>query len=498
MYKSHIKFSHSTAEILGQTLPPRAPLSQLNLSARFWSIAILVGLLSGCAHMVGPDYERPQLVVADRWHQELVDGMTEGEAAYQSWWLGLGDPALVSLIERAQLQNLDLKLAAARISEARATLGIATGGRMPDVNGSGFALRTRISEGILSVDLPPLDRPDTIRDISVGASWEIDLWGRVRRSIEAATASYEASLENHRDVQVVLSSVVGRSYIQLRTLQQRLLFARANVELQRETLALVEARNLAELAPDLEVRQAEFNLAITEAALPDLEAAILKTINLLSTLLGEQPGALHQELQKPSPIPGLPASVPTGIPAEVIRQRPDLRAAERVLAAQTALVGVATTALYPNFFLHGDFGYATAVGGLFNGGNEAWSLGPFFSWNLFDGGRVRNAIHVEEAKTEQALIAYERTVLNALQDVEGSLIGFAKERERQAALQRGADAAAEADLLVRELYRQGLTNFQNVLDTQRSLFSQQDRLAESSGAVVLELISIYRSLGGGW
>ncbi len=448
--------------------------------------------------MVGPDYERPQLIVADRWHQELVGGMIDGEATYQTWWVGLGDPTLVSLIERAQFQNLDLKLATARIAEAQAQLGIATGGQMPDVNGSGFVQRTRFSEGNQIIVAPPQQRPDTFRDIGIKSSWEIDLWGRVRRSIEAATASYEASLENHRDVQVVLSAVVGASYVQLRTLQQRLQFARANVELQRETLALVVARNLAELAPDLEVRQAEFNLAITESALPDLEAAILQTINQLSTLLGEQPGALRQELQTASPIPQLPVSVPTGIPAEVIRQRPDIRAAERVLAAQTALVGVTTTALYPNFFLLGDFSYATAAGGLFNGGNEAWSLGPFFSWNLFDGGRVRNAIHVEEAQTDQALIAYERTVLGALQDVEDSLIGFAMERERQAALQRGADAVAEADRLVRELYRQGLTNFQNVLDTQRSLFSQQDRLAESSGAVVLELISIYRSLGGGW
>lgn len=496
MHKSHVKFL--IADIPRQKFRPRAFFDSRNLLIRFSLSIVLVGLLSGCGLMLGPNYERPQLVVADSWHQALVGDMTQGEAAYQTWWVGLGDPALVSLIERAQLQNLDIKLAAARIAEASAQLGVAAGGRMPDVNGSGFAVRTRISEGILGVDIPPLDRPDTIRSIGIGSSWEIDLWGRVRRSIEAANASYEASLEDHRDVQVILSSVVGTRYVQLRTLQQRLSFARANVELQRETLALVDARNVAELAPDLEVRQAEFNLAITESALPDLEAAILQTINQLSTLLGERPGALHQELQAQSPMPGLPAAMPIAIPAEMVRQRPDIRAAERVLAAQTAIVGVATTALYPNFLLLGNFSYAAAAGGLFNGGNENWLLGPFFSWNLFDGGRVRNAIRVEEAQTEQALIAYERTVLGALQDVENSLIGFAKERERKAALQRGANAAAEADLLVRELYLQGLTNFQNVLDTQRSLFSQQDRLAESSGAVVLELISVYRSLGGGW
>jgi NodT family efflux transporter outer membrane factor (OMF) lipoprotein len=284
----------------------------------------------------------------------------------------------------------------------------------------------------------------------------------------------------------------------LRALQERLRLALANVELQRETLKIVEARNKAELAPKLEVRQAELNLATTESAVPALQAAIVQTTNRIGILLGEQPGVLHAELQGSAPIPAPPASVAMGMPADLVRRRPDVRRAERNLAAQTARIGVATAALYPNFFIAGDFSYLTASGSIFDSGNQQWSLGPFFSWNLFDGGRVRSAIDVEEARTEQLLAIYEQTVLRALQDVDDSLVGYAEERKRLAALTRSEIAAADATRLVQELYKRGLTNFQNVLDTERSLFGQQDLLAESEGNVMLNLISIYRALGGGW
>lgn len=470
---------------------PIIPVAILPLAALFL-------ILAGCIRPVGPDFEQPDLVVADRWHQDLVAGLADGEADYQTWWLALQDPQLDSLIDRASQRNLDLKLAYARIAEGRAQLGIVKGERYPELDGFGSAQRLRLSEGVSAVMPPPQERLDNFSELGVQATWELDLWGRVRRSVESAEASYAASLENYRDVMVVLYADVGSNYVLLRTLQERLRLARANVELQRETLGIVEARYRAELAPLLEVRQAELNLATTESTIPGLEAAIVQTINRLGVLLGEQPGVLNPELESSAVIPSPPGSVAMGIPADLVRRRPDIRRAERELAAQNALIGVATAALYPNFFIAGDFSYVTAAGSLFDSGNESWSIGPFFSWNLFNGGRVRSAIDVEEARTEQLLAIYEQTVLRSLQDVDDSLVAFAEEQKRLLALQRSEIAAADATRLVNALYKRGLTNFQNVLDTQRSLFGQQDLMAESSGNVMLNLISIYRALGGGW
>jgi multidrug efflux system outer membrane protein len=473
-------------------------VSRPNIPVAILPLAALFLILAGCIRPVGPDFEQPDLVVADRWHQDLVAGLADGEADYQTWWLALQDPQLDSLIDRASQRNLDLKLAYARIAEGRAQLGIVKGERYPELDGFGSAQRLRLSEGVSAVMPPPQERLDNFSELGVQATWELDLWGRVRRSVESAEASYAASLENYRDVMVVLYADVGSNYVLLRTLQERLRLASANVELQRETLDIVEARYRAELAPLLEVRQAELNLATTESTIPGLEAAIVQTINRLGVLLGEQPGVLNPELESSAVIPSPPGSVATGIPADLVRRRPDIRRAERELAAQNALIGVATAALYPNFFIAGDFSYVTAAGSLFDSGNESWSIGPFFSWNLFNGGRVRSAIDVEEARTEQLLAIYEQTVLRSLQDVDDSLIAFAEEQKRLLALQRSEIAAADATRLVNALYKRGLTNFQNVLDTQRSLFGQQDLMAESSGNVMLNLISIYRALGGGW
>jgi len=462
-------------------------------SARLLGLGALITLVSGCAWQVGPDYVPPDIVVSDEWHQHLVAGMSAGEAEFQRWWTTLDDAQLNALIADADQGSLDLQIATARIREARALLGATRGNRFPDLDATGAAQRQG-SRAMGSIS----PQTQNVTQAGVEATWEIDLWGRVGRSVESATASYEAALEDYRDVSVVLYADIGSTYVQLRTLQRRVVLARANVALQRETLELVAARHRAELAPDLELRQAELNLASTEAVIPSLQAALARSVHRLSVLLGEHPGALHARLDGEGELPNLPAVLDFGIPADLLRRRPDLRRTERQLAAQTARIGVATSALYPNFFLAGDFSYAAASGNLFNRENRAWSIGPFFSWNLFDGGRVRQSIKVEEARTEQLLLAYERTVLSALQDVEDSLVLFAEERQREAALSRAVAAATEADRLVRELYKRGLTNFQNVLDTQRALFSQQDLLAESQGNVILNLISIYRALGGGW
>ena len=462
---------------------------------RLGLLLVAAVLLGGCIRPVGPDYEPPELVFDDQWHQELVAGMESGAADYQTWWGALDDRQLDSLIERAALQNLDLRVAAERISESRALLGIAAGERFPDIDATGGASRQQLSGG---TPLGAIGGPNSATSVGVGAVWELDLWGRVARSVEAAEAGYEATLENYRDVQVVLYADVGSTYVELRKLQQRLRFARENVVAQRKTLRIVEARYKAELAPKLDLRQAELNLASTESSIPLLEAAILQAINRLSVLLGQTPGSLRAELTPVGEIPRPPEVLAVGIPADLTRRRPDIRRAERNLAAQTASIGVATSALYPNFFIDGDFGYSTVGGKLISSENETWGVGGFFSWNLFDGGRVRNAIDAEEARTAQLLATYEQTVLRSLQDVEDSMISFAEERQRAEALARAEAAAVDAVRLVNELYKRGLTDFQNVLDTERTLFVQQDQLAQSRGDVTLNLISIYRALGGGW
>ncbi|MEM1142875.1 MAG: efflux transporter outer membrane subunit [Pseudomonadota bacterium] len=455
-------------------------------------------LLTGCLFRVGPDYTPPELSAPpDQWSMAVGAQVSETDAPMRAWWLIFEDPTLTTLIERAHTSNLSVALAVARLAEARAQLGIQRADRYPNLTGSGAVERQRGSDGV-SVAPPPQSRTDTIRQLSLESSWEWDLWGRVRRSIEAERATFAAQQEDLRDVLVLIYAEIGTRYIRLRALQERLRLAQINVQLQQETLSLVAARNKAQLAPDSEVRQAELNLAATEAAVPSIETSIAQSIHQLSVLLGEQPQQLRPSLAWTKPLPDTPDSLSVSLPADTIRQRPDIRRAERTLASQTALIGVATAELFPNFFINGDFGFGTATGELVSSDNRSWGIGPVFSWNLFNAGRVRNSINAQEARTEQALISYEETVLTALQDVEDSLIAYFNEQRRRAALARSVLAAQQAAELIRELYRRGLTDFQNVLDAQRSLFSQQDDLAASQGEVLINLINVYRSFGGGW
>lgn len=461
------------------------------------AIPLVVGLLHGCAS-VGPDYQAPESTTPDKWHQELEQGLAGGEADYRTWWTSLNDPVLDGLIERATEGNRDLRIAFARIKESRARLGIQTGRRWPDINANGTAQRERVSKGFSDPVVPPQSRNDTFRNIGFDGSWEVDFWGRVKRSIESAGADYEASVEDYRDVLVTLYAEVARNYIEVRTLQERIRLALENVRTQRGTLELVTERERVGLVPKLDIHQAELNLATSESIVPGLDAERIAAINRLSVLLGEPPGALHAELEAPGPIPGPPEQAPVGLPGELVRNRPDLRRAERDLAAHTARIGVATAELYPNFTISGAFHYATFSGGLFDGGNRSWTYGPFFSWNLFDGGRVRSLIDEHDAKAEQSLQSYERTLLAALEDVENAMTGFARERVRREALERSVTAAQNSVRLVKIQYFHGLTNFQNVLDMERSLFRQQDLEAESEGRISQNLVRIYRSLGGGW
>jgi NodT family efflux transporter outer membrane factor (OMF) lipoprotein len=345
----------------------------------------------------------------------------------------------------------------------------------------------------------PFERTDDFYSVGVGGGWELDVFGRIRRSLESATAEVDVAIEDYRDVLVVLYAQIGDSYVGVRTLQERIAFNEQNIEAQRGTLQVVRDRNKAGLVGDLDVRQAEENLGATEALLPRLRQLRVQEINRLSVLLGLPPSALHAELAHSAPIPSLPAEVLVGLPYDLLRQRPEIRAAERQLAAQTARIGVATADLYPRFSLLGNFAFAaTDYSDWGDVGSRAFSFGPSVVWNIFDGGRIRSNIRVQEALTEQALVRYEQSVLDSLEESESAMIAFVEEQNRRDALDRSATASAEAVELVRTLYRTGLTDFQNVLDTERSLFARQDQLAESRGLVTRNLIVVYRALGGGW
>ncbi len=454
-----------------------------------------IGLLSGCK--VGPNYKTPQTAVPDAWHQQLTQGLAAGQTNLQTWWQGLNDSTLNDLIAQAGQDNLDVKTAASRIRQARAQLGIATGRYYPQVDATGFYLRERPSEN----GIPSLNDADpaNLHNIGLGAAWEPDVFGRISRSVESSRAALEANIENYRDVLVILYSDVAINYIEVRALQARIQYTIDNIDLQRKTLKLTQDRFEAELVPELDVQQALFNLANTESTLPDLRSLQTQAINRLGVLLGQSPGLLSERLLQPAELPLVPADIPAGLPAELLRQRPDIRSAERTLAAQTARIGVATADLYPTFSLSGTFALeAQQIGEVGRWDSRTWGFGPSFRWNIFDGNRIRSNIQFEEALAEEAMMQYQQAVLLALEEVENAMVAYKEEQVKLEALQRSVTASQKSVELVNDLYLNGLTNFQNVLDTQRFLSQQQDKLAASRGLTVQNLVRIYRSLGGGW
>jgi multidrug efflux system outer membrane protein len=460
------------------------------------AVAVVV-LVGGCT--VGPDYEAPRTEMPDLWQQKLTEGLAEGKADLRTWWTVLSDPVLDGLIDRATVGNLDLKQAVARILQARAQLGIAGGEQFPSVDATGTVERSRISNEVAGSTAPPQKRTDTFYSGGLDASWELDFWGRIRRNVESADASLGGSIWDYRDTLVVLYADVATNYVEIRTLQARIQSALNNVKTQQGALRLTIDRNRAGLAPDLDVRQAELNLATTEAFVPQLRSDLAQALHRLAVLLGEFPSAIDTELAEPAPIPGPPKQVSVGLPAELLRQRPDIRAAERQLAAQTAQIGVATSDLYPRFTLSGAFAFeAFSLSNLFKWDARSWSFGPAFRWNIFDAGRIRSNINLQDALTQQLLASYEQTVLTGVEDVEDAIAAYTEEKVRQEALRRSVVAAQASTRLVETLYRTGLTDFQNVLDTQRSLFTQEDQLAQSTGLVTENLIRLYKALGGGW
>jgi NodT family efflux transporter outer membrane factor (OMF) lipoprotein len=450
---------------------------------------------------VGPDYEKPEFEqeVPDAWKSAVAEEINQAGSPLETWWTALNDPQLVELIHEARLENLSLQTAAARVQEARARLGIATGQYYPDVALDGSYARQDLSENS-SLFVPPGGfQPFDLYNLGVGFNWEIDVFGRLRRGAESARAGLEASVEDYRDVMVILMADVAANYIEVRTLQDRIKYGRANVEAQASSLQLTQDRFDAGLSPLTDVTQAEYNLANSQAAIPSLEARLTAATNRLAVLLGKPPGAVDYLLTGESAIPDPERGVTLGIPAELLRRRPDIRAAERQLASQTALIGVAKADLYPTFSLAGVLALESLDSSdLFDSGSTTWSLVPGLRWNIFAGGKIRNNIRVQEARTQQLLFAYEETVLFALDEVESTMRAYEREKERRDRLAEAVDASERTVELVKTQYMSGLTDFLNLLDAQRTLATQQDSWADSEGQLVQNLVALNRALGGGW
>ena len=457
--------------------------------------AAAAAALGVAACTVGPDYQPPAVAMPATWSQALGGQLSVDAFGSAAWWQLLGDEQLARLIARAVEGSPTLGSAAARIAQSRAIRRQITGQWSADVDAAGAYARSRDSQ---TVSPFPVSDQSTV-DVGLDMVWEIDLFGRIRRSVESADARLEASVEDYHDVLIVLQAEVGATYVTVRTLQRRLELLRENIALQQSSRDLAQARFDTEISPELDVFQAESNLANTEAQLPGLELELTRALHRLAVLLGEHAGALAEELAEPAVLPSLPESAAIGMPAELLRRRPDIRRAERDLAAQHALIGAAEAQLYPIVSLSGALGLTSfGFDRLLRRDSRRWSIAPGFRWNLFDGGRVRGAVDEEVARTEQARLFYDNTVLLAVEEAENAIARFRLEGDRRGALERVVRAALRSAEMAQELYKQGLRDFQNVLDAQRTLSTAQDALAQSEGAMVSAWITLYRALGGGW
>jgi NodT family efflux transporter outer membrane factor (OMF) lipoprotein len=470
------------------------------------AVALLGFLAGGCRSLpsVGPDYHAPATQTPAHWNEPLAGGETNSAAATADWWKQFRDPELDSLMARAAQSNLDLKIARARVREARAHYRITAADFWPALDATGSYARQRESQNQPLVGpgdhLPPgIPFENNFYQSGFDASWEIDVFGGTRRATEAARAQVAATQFGEREVLVTLFGEVARNYVEARGCQRRLEIARDNIRAQEQSLAIAQDRFTNGLTSDLDVQQAGTVLATTRAVVPALETALAASIHRLGVLLGQTPEALETELATVAPIPAAPPVVPVGLPSELLLRRPDVALAERQLAAATANIGVAKADLFPKFYLTGAAGFESiSTDDWFKSGSRFWSAGPAVQWRIFDAGRIRANVKVQTARQEQALANYENTALSAFEDVENALTAYAKEQIRRQQLAAAVKSSEDSLHLAHQLYASGLANFINVLDAERSLYQAQDALVQSERTISADLIALYKSLGGGW
>lgn len=472
---------------------------QTQLSSRtVLSVAVsalsLAGVLTGLpACTVGPDYDKPDIQMPDGWlgTRDAVSPsrLNADQAQLARWWSTLGDATLDSLIDRSLKDNLDLAQAQARIRQARAARTISASAGLPAVDASASATRSRSSGGTTG----------NLFRAGFDAGWEIDLFGGVRREVEAADAQIQSSLEDERDVRISLLAEVATTYVELRSTQAQLEIARRNLTTQERSLDLTRRRYSAGFIGRLDVVNAESQVASTTSRLPSLESSVRQSIYALSTLLALPPASLVEELSTPAPLAALPAAVPSGLPSELLLRRPDVRRSEADLRAATARIGVATADLYPKFSLSGSIGLqGPQVNDLGSLAQRYWSIGPSVQWPLFRGGAIEANIRQQQAATDAAVASYKATILGALQDVESTMTAFDFEQRRTTSLDQSVRASSDALRLSTSLYEAGRTDFLNVLNAQRSLLDAESSQLDSRRLTLTNLIALYKALGGGW
>lgn len=465
-------------------------------------------LLGGCT-MVGPDYVKPTAPEPEEWLESPEAEAEVEKFDFSAWWQVFNDRVLDTLVESAYRQNLTLQVAGIRILEARAQLGIAIGDQYPQTQqGFGDASVEKTSRNLPNA--ASAERFATVYDLGFDVAWELDFWGKFRRAVQSGVADLESSIADYDDNLVFLTSEVASTYINLRTAEERLAVARGNVKIQTESLRLAQAQYDAGAVYELDVFQAKALLRTTQSAIPGFESQIRQAKNALAILLGKLPGEVDVMIDTAGRVPPPPTELALGFPAELLRRRPDIRLAERQLAGQSAQIGVARADLFPHFSLLGSIGYASAgstsrpesrnagKGELFTRKSFNYSFGPSFSWDIFNYGRITNAVRVEDARFQQLAVDYENTVLEAYQEVEDALIAYLRTQEQVAFLADAVKAYKNAVDLSSLQYTEGLVDFQRVLDSQQNLVQTQDTLVSTTGDVVLSLVGLYKALGGGW
>ena len=456
-------------------------------------LAVFGLVLGGCA--LGPDYERPELDVPENY----IQSVDQGESfANVPWWEVFEDPQLEALIRVALEENQDIRIAVARIEEFRGLLGITRADQFPQVDITGSGVRNEPSENSFPGNLPTIgDQIAETYQLSADVFFELDLFGRLRRSTESARAQLLAIEENRRAVTISLVAAVASTYMTLRDLDQQLEIARRTETTRAHSLGIIEARFEKGTVARIDVNQAEIQLTIAEAAVASAERQVAQTENQLNILLGRKPGAILRGL--PLRQQAFPPSIPTGLPAELLQRRPDVRASEADLASQTALIGVAEALRWPTLTLTGSLGLeSNDLSQLTDSGSDFWNLGVGLAAPLFNAGRNRSRVDVERARTEQALLSYEQTVIRAFREVEDALIAIRTYRDEHAARRRQVESARSAATLSRARYDGGVTSFLEVLDTERTLFNAELAESQTLRLYFTSIIELYKALGGGW
>jgi NodT family efflux transporter outer membrane factor (OMF) lipoprotein len=478
---------------------------------------LLMGLTSGCTSLgeyvsngfkVGPNYLRPAAPVADDWIDYKSERISQNPAEY-NWWSTLNDPVLDRIVVMAYQQNITLREAGFRVQEAQLQRAIAVGGLFPQTQQL-FGDYTRTQRSTQTATFPRLSANTGFGNIGLtnfdnwriggNLAWELDFWGRYRRAIEAADARLDSSVENYDDVLVILIAESAIAYVDVRTAEQRLVYARANVALQQESARVAEARfNAAAVDSELDAPQAKSNLARTESGVEALEISKRQAENRLSVLLGMPPHDLTYLLGAQGKIPTAPESIAVGVPADLLRRRPDVRRAERLVAAQSAEIGIAESDLFPIISLNGTATMEAAkFSDLFNGGAFAGTVGPSFRWNVLNYGRLQNFVGVQNARFQQLVAVYQQTVLDANQEAEDAIVAFRRLHTQIEFLQQSVNEAADAVRVAQAKYRAGEIDFNRLFTVEQLLVSQQDQYAVSQGQLAESVIRIYRALGGGW